>query len=656
MYWREVPYRAAGVGRALLQSRGLLTANAVPRSIERPRSGAAWCRVPPSPSAHEALLMQADRLLAGRLEVFGHPVPMNDGMPDWNRDPVTGTVVPLSFGLFIDFRHVGDGVDIKHLWEVNRHLWWVTLAQAWALTRREAYLQRLGQLIDDWIRACPYGYGANWASPVEHGIRLINWSLVWQLIGGESSPLWQEVLGQQRLLRWCDCVFQHLRFASDNYSLYSSANNHLIGEAAGVYIAAHTWDRWPQARHLRAHAKRILEAETLKQFASDGVNREQAMCYHKFSLQFLLAAGLCARANGDDFVPAAWARIEAAVGFLAAMTDGSGRIPRIGDGDDGDVWKLAVGDGAEGYRSLVALGAALFARDDLQAKADAGRGAPDAQLAWLPGVPKRDVAPSSAPLAQLPRRFPEGGYLLLGHGLHTPQELRVVFDCGPLGYNRISGHGHADALSVLVSWAGREWFVDPGTYCYNAAPHLRRYFRGTSAHNTLVVDEQDQSEYGASFLWLGDVNSVLVSEDPPAAGQSAHAWHDGYRRLRDPVIHHRRVTLGEELLTVEDWLECVQAHEVALNWHAASEVQWEHGNGAWVLKAGERRVALSIEGADCEARVAVGEENPVQGWVSPRFYERVAAPTLAVRAHLAPRQVLRTVMRFGARGELLTGR
>jgi hypothetical protein len=476
---------------------------------------------------------------------------------------------------------------------------------------------------------------------VEHGIRLINWSMVWQLTGGEACPLWQGSAGRERLQRWTACIFQHMRFASDNYSLYSSADNHLIGEAAGVFVAGHVWDCWPQALRLRRQAKRILETETLRQFAPDGVNREQALCYHAFSLQFLLAAGLCARAAGDDFSPATWARLEAALTFLAAMVDGHGRTPAIGDADDGEVWTLGDGDT---HRFLLALGAALFSRDDLLAKAQAGRAHPDAQLSWIAGAaPHVPVDPGA--VRRLPTRFEQGGYVLLGHDLHAPQELRVVFDCGPLGYNRIAGHGHADALSVLVTWAGREWLVDAGTYCYNAAPHLRRYFRGARAHNTLIVDDQDQSDYGASFLWLRDVNCALVREDV-AAGQAVHAAHDGYRRLSDPVTHHRRAALDGHVLCIEDWLECAQPHDVALHWHAGIGVAVQRDGGCWALRADGRTVALRIEGAEWEADVVEGSEDPVQGWVSPRFYERVAAPVLVVRARLAPGQRLRTVMRF----------
>jgi hypothetical protein len=50
-------------------------------------------------------------------------------------------------------------------------------------------------------------------------------------------------------------VYQHAQFVRGYFSLHSSANNHLIGEAAGLFIAALTWPHWPQAREWLAAAK-----------------------------------------------------------------------------------------------------------------------------------------------------------------------------------------------------------------------------------------------------------------------------------------------------------------------------------------------------------------------------------------------------------------
>ncbi len=571
MYWQEVPYRAASVLRGVVQSRGLCSAQRVPMKAASARWGRGWCHVPASHEHAGAVLDAAQGVLDGVLQVFGRSVRLRDGIPDWNAEPITGKQIPRVYGLYLDFRHVAAGVDIKYLWEVNRHLWWIPLAQSYALTGNRRALERIGVLLSSWLDACPYALGANWSSPVEHGIRLINWSIVWSLIGGADSPLFEGKRGQELRARWLDCIYQHMRFASDNYSLYSSADNHLIGEAAGVFVAAHTWDRWAEARELRAAAKAILEQEAMRQFSADGVNLEQALCYHKFSLQFLLASGLCGKANQDDFAPPYWARVESAVTFLASMMDCEGNVPAIGDADDGEVWCLGHGADFDSYRSLVAIGAALFQRADLQAKVlSIDAGVVDEQVQWLAcgASPAADIAA----LRSLPTSFVQGGYVIVGEALHSERELRVTFDCGPLGYNRIAGHGHADALAVLVSWEGDPILVDSGTYCYNAAPEFRHYFRGTHAHNTLVVDGQDQSEYGASFLWLRDVNGTPLGGSPQRGiASTVHASHDGYMRLVDPVVHHRRVTLEshEGSLVVEDWLECKRPHDVELLWHAA---------------------------------------------------------------------------------------
>ena len=69
----------------------------------------------------------------------------------------------------------------------------------------------------------------------------------------------------------------------------------------------------------------------------------------------------------------------------------------------------------------------------------------------------------------------------------------LIFDCGPLGDG---GHGHYDLLSVEAFAGGRPLIVDPGRFTYSEAPpNLRRWFRGTAAHNTVCVDGLDQTPY-----------------------------------------------------------------------------------------------------------------------------------------------------------------
>lgn len=631
----EVPYRVHGVLRAAAQARGWFDARRVPPAAVDARWGAAWVTAPAGNANREEILQAAESLIKQGIPIFDTVVDLNGGQPAWNRDPKTGIDIPLSFGLDIDFRHLGEGVDIKYMWELNRHVWLVPIAQAWCVSGDQKYLTLLGRLIDGWIKACPYAQGANWSSPVEHGIRLINWSIVWHLIGGAESPLFADGLGGGLRQRWLDCIYQHIRFASDNYSFHSSSDNHLIGEAAGVYVGAVTWDRWTEVRALARRAEAILEEEMLKQFASDGVNLEQALCYHKFSLEFMLASRLSGAAAGRTFSAAFDQRMHAALLFMAAMMDRHGHIAPIGDADDGKVFRL-IADGAQSsYESMLAIGAELYQSPILQRKLVALGSLAHPRQA---GFCLTSVKPEQQTL-EWPTLFAEGGYLVADQGPEAQAEMRVIMDIGPLGYNRIAGHGHADALAVMLAVNGVDFLIDPGTYCYNAAPALRHYFRSTAAHNTVQIDAQDQSVYGGSFLWLRDVRSKLQNFSDDSEKLMLEASHDGYLRLADPVRHVRTLVLERSSghMLVEDKFECATEHQAALHWHLAAGCVLERDGSAmrWLLRHGEQVVRLELDVPGCEVELICGQEQPPLGWSSPRFYARQTSPVLRVRGPVA---------------------
>jgi len=179
MYWQAVPYRVACVCRSALQEEGLFTVARVPALLVDQHFGARWCATGARAMPAASVLARADAVLAGNWSVYGAAVRFERGLPDLNADPVTGTRIPLDLGLSIDFRHVGDGIDIKHLWELNRLLWRVPLAQAWAASGDRRYIDRLGQLQGTWSRrqgchqaANPHDYrrrGAKKARQAETG-------------------------------------------------------------------------------------------------------------------------------------------------------------------------------------------------------------------------------------------------------------------------------------------------------------------------------------------------------------------------------------------------------------------------------------------------------------------------------------------------------
>ncbi|HEU4441226.1 MAG TPA: heparinase II/III-family protein, partial [Burkholderiales bacterium] len=267
---------------------------------------------------------------------------------------------------------------------------------------------------------------------------------------------------------------------------------------------------------------------------------------------------------------------------------------------------------------------------------------------WLFG-PKADAefAALDGSATRLPVRqtFPEGGYFVLGCGFDTPGEIRVVADAGPLGYRSIAAHGHADALSFSLSAAGLEFLIDPGTYAYHTQERWRNYFRGTSAHNTVRLDGLDQSVPGGNFMWLSKARAGCSLWLSSPEKDSFEGWHDGYMRLDDPVKHRRLIELDKSArrVLVEDTLEMGEEHDVELFFHCHEECTVDAIPGGYlIVRAGTSLRLLLPPVENAAAAVHRGSMTPLLGWVSRAFDSRRAAPTIAWRARLANRAVLRT--------------
>jgi len=637
----EVAHRVRDAVHQRLQARGIGLAH-VPPPASLARFGQPWLGLPSDPAPH---LAAAERILAGRFEVFalcdielGFP-------PEWNRDPKTGTSAPVTFGKTLNYRDETVVGDIKCLWEPNRHLMISDLAMAYRLSGDMRYANAVQSLLESWWLQCPYPLGANWSSALELALRLVSWSHAWQLLGGIDSALFQGAGGQAFLQRWLASIYQHCHFIAGHFSRHSSANNHLFGELTGLHVAALTWPCWPESAAWLAQADRELEQQALLQNGADGVNREQAIYYQHTVADEMLLCLLAGRANGRPRSAAFLQRLESMLEFVAAMMNVAGSVPMIGDADDAQLANWDKSPCANVYRSLLASGAALFGRGDFKLKA----GQFDDKSAWLLGDAGRlayHALPSVA-ATTLPRSFADGGYYLMGARFDTPNEVRLIADAGPLGYLGIAAHGHADALALTLSVAGEAVLVDPGTFAYHTQKQWRDYFRGTSAHNTLRIDGQDQSVSGGNFLWLRKAKASCLAWRDDGEGQFWSASHDGYLALPDPVLHRREVSVAPNAarIVVDDVLECKGTHEVELFWHIDPQCQVTLAGNVLHIRGEAFSLEMHLPDVPGATMALVrGGEQPVLGWISHRFDEKQAAPTLAWRARLTGGARLRTTL------------
>lgn len=642
----EVAARLSRILRSRIEAAGLLTVQSVPeprRSIP-PRTWIAKIDGQ-GPGRYR---LAAEQILDGEISLFSRPVTALPGLTRWNRDPLTGRDAPVVFGKLIDYRDESVVGNIKYLWELNRHLELVTLAQAFALTDDERYLQGIRAYLESWLEQCPYPCGVNWTSSLELGIRLINWSVTWQLIGQEKSRLFENETGAKLRESWLRSVYQHVHFIHHYYSRHSSANNHLIGEAAGVFIACCTWPHWGEFSNWGKRARQILIDESANQTHADGVNREQAISYQQFVLDFLILAALAGRANEDHFPAEYWRTIERMLEFIQSIMDIGGNVPMFGDADDGYVVKLSQEPDFCPYRSLLATGAVLFDRPDFAA---ASHGLDDKTRMLVPTkwqeFRKRGQVEPVVPA----QAFANGGYFILGTSLGLPMEVRLIADAGPLGYLSIAAHGHADALAIVLSVAGHEILIDPGTYAYHTKPVWREYFRGTGAHNTVRVDGLDQSVQAGNFMWLRHADARCLEHRPAEDGGTFAGEHDGYRRLRDPVTHQRKVRMQANVIEVTDRLLCEGAHEVERCWHFSEHCHVTLERDLVVAESGPVRVTLRAAEPVREVCRLRGSENPAGGWVSRHFDVKVASDSIYFLNDIRGTCELRTLIQWEISGK-----
>ena len=185
----------------------------------------------------------------------------------------------------------------------------MTLAKAYHLSGDIQYAQEVCAQLESWIDQNPPLIGVNWTSALELALRLINWSWVLAFLG--DTPY----LTPKLRYALADAIQQQGAYIERHRSAHSSANNHLIGEAAGLAITGIAFPWLPRAKQWRDTGLAILNEELPEQIYADGVPAEQATHYLAFVLDFYLFTWELAKRNGHQ-PPAIWqTRLAAAAPF-----------------------------------------------------------------------------------------------------------------------------------------------------------------------------------------------------------------------------------------------------------------------------------------------------------------------------------------------------
>jgi hypothetical protein len=399
----------------------------------------------------------------------------------------------------VDFYHKAGGcpdLDIKWLWELQRFQFLLWLGAAWKLTGEKKFSGLAREILSVWMQNLKYPFGIEWSSNLEVALRLL--SILRSHIMLMDSPDWDsEFLAS--LVSW---EYVHAIHIREELTLHHTLGNHPLGESAALLFFCLVNPGPAQSAAWEKCSFKIINQLIPRLINQDGVYAEQSTGYLKFVCEFMLPLIHLDKSKPGKFTDVTLDRIKSCLKFVQSVSDNGKSTPMIGDADSGCAIGWRLSDYWD-FSWLLAAGASLLNEpglaggiDDFPVEAflDTGLEGLAKFRSFSTSSRLRSGANNTTHLSSVD--FPVGGY-----HVSTDSLFKLIFDSGPLGIYPGFGHGHADALSIIISVNNRPFLVDSGTMRYNGAPDVRNYFRGTSAHNTLTIDGQSQSQVLETFKW-----------------------------------------------------------------------------------------------------------------------------------------------------------
>jgi len=404
---------------------------------------------------------------------------------------------PNKFYRSIRYGHI-KGVDIKVPWELSRFQHLNILGQAYILTEDKKYSDEFINQIRDWIKNNPVAFGVNWKCPMDIAIRAVNWLVAQEYFSKSKSitnDFWNE---------FYTSIYEHGKFIRGHLeNKGKTRNNHYLSNLAGLFFISIYCPFFKESKEWQEFAEDELSKEIKAQVYPDGCCFEASTSYHRLALELFYYTELLAQKSDLNILSDLKNRIKKMFEFSLYCIKPNGRIPQIGDNDNGRFLIFSRRPILE-HKYLLSLAAVHY--KDSQFKHPNWDF--DEEAFWVYGkkgkeqfdsVPFRIDTISS-------KAFQDAGWFII-----RDKNDYCFISCGPNGQNGNGGHGHNDKLSFELMIDGRDIIVDPGTYAYTSFPEKRNEFRSTAYHNTVKFNGYEQNKITPkSLFYLG--NNIQIKE------------------------------------------------------------------------------------------------------------------------------------------------
>lgn len=324
-------------------------------------------------------------------------------------------------------------------------------------------------------------------------------------------------------------------------------NNHVIGEAAALYCLGNLLDFEEKDRWV-LKAKQILK-KYLYHFHEDGTYEEASLSYHRFTLQMYIMVFIFSTIIQDNFLTEKIKEIlKNSLEFFSSIEKPNGEYPDFGDNDEGQYFlvlnKRKFSDFVNSLRKIF-----------------------NQNLKYYGEIQEfEDIYNVKFNCENLKKNITKE-YFDIGKYYSYKKNKNYIFIHNQ---NQIY-HSHSDGMSLELVLENKNVLIDSGTFNYNIDNQKRRYYRGTKAHNTVWLGE-DQSIQIGSFRWINKLKQNME-----------FIKTENERIISGEIIlknkkHQRNITINEEItkIKIEDII--FNTKEFELNWIFSNDVSIEQIN------------------------------------------------------------------------------
>ena len=477
------------------------------------------------------LLAEADEIVAGKFRRFGDELAeiqltLPQPLQHW-------TAYETNHKLLSAFHVPHD--DIKFLWEPARFGWAFVLGRAYHLSQDAKYAEAFWKYFETFTASNPANLGPHWMNGQEVAVRLM--ALIWAAQVFETQD-------EKRKTSLATSIVQHAaRIPPTLVYAQSQNNNHLVTEAAALYVAGRTLKN----RQWRDLGWKWLNWALQNQISGYGEYIQHSTNYQRVMLQ---AALLAEAVRDEDWPMASKQALGRTTHFLFSLLDSaSGRAPNLGSNDGALILPLSM-TLFNDFRPTVQAAARAFLKTQMPA------GVWDEMSLWLGFAPAQKTYTSEH---------------------YMTDNLRGPNSWAYLRASRFASRlSHMDQLHLDLWWRGLNLAQDAGTYLYNAPAPWDNALVTTRVHNTVTIDGRDQMTRTGRFMVLDWANAYSKNEIASDENvlQQVKATFKGYRS----VWHERTVSVfRDERWVVKDRVRSMQnvsLHTFRIQW-LLPDWKWE---------------------------------------------------------------------------------